>query len=84
MNPKELSQLVQNNMKDKKRKNSGDEEKKKDTLKKEDRPILPQEPTVLPTLSKTKKYKYTIKSINEFIQKMLKKELATILSKTLS
>jgi|LauGreDrversion4_2_1035121.scaffolds.fasta_scaffold43258_1 hypothetical protein len=84
MNPKELSQLVQNNMKDKKRKNSGDEEKKKDTLKKEDRPILPQEPTVLPTLSKTKKYKYPIKSINEFIQKMLKKELATILSKTLS
>ncbi len=84
MNPKELSQLVQNNMKDKKRKNSGDEEKKKDTLKKEERPILPQEPTVLPTLSKTKKYKYPIKSINEFIQKMLKKELATILSKTLS
>jgi hypothetical protein len=38
MNPKELSQLVQNNIKDKKRKNSGDEEKKKDTLKKEERP----------------------------------------------
>ncbi len=83
MNPKELSQLVQNNIKDKKRKNSGDEEKKKDTLKKEERPT-PQEPMVLPTLSKTKKYKYPIKSINEFIQKMLKKEIAAILNKTLS
>ncbi len=39
---------------------------------------------VIPTLSKTKKYKYPIKSINEFIQKMLKKEISTILNKTLS
>lgn len=31
-----------------------------------------------------KKYKYPIKSINEFIQKMLKKEIAITLSQTLS
>jgi hypothetical protein len=46
MNPKELTSLVANNIKDKKRKNS-DEERKKDSLKNEERP---QEPMIIPTL----------------------------------
>jgi hypothetical protein len=35
-------------------------------------------------LIKNKKYKYPVKSINDFIQKILKKEVTGILNKTLS
>ena len=83
MNPKELTSLVTNNMKDKKQRKNSEDEKKKDSLKQEERPQA-QETVIIPTLKKTKKYKYPVKSINEFIQKMLKKELAAILIKTLS
>lgn len=37
----------------------------------------------MPQIQKSKKFKYPIKSINEFIQKMLKKELTAILGKVL-
>ena len=81
MNPKELTQLVSNNIKDRKRKNSGDEDKKKEQ-KQVEKPVgLPVE---MPVPQKSKKFKYPIKSINEFIQKMLKKELTGILNKVLS
>jgi hypothetical protein len=81
MNPKELTSLVTSNMKDKKRKNSDEERKKEEKAATQ---AAATESMVIPTLQKTKKYKYPVKSINEFIQKMLKKELITILNKTLS
>jgi hypothetical protein len=81
MNPKELTSLVASNMKDKKRKNSDEERKKEEKTATQAAAI---ESMVIPTLQKTKKYKYPVKSINEFIQKMLKKELTAILCKTLS
>ena len=37
----------------------------------------------MPQIQKSKKYKYPIKSINDFIQKMLKKELSGTLNKVL-
>lgn len=81
MNPKELSQIV--NFKDKKRQSIVPQ---KDDPKVS--PVDEQRPSIdigsVAPLQKSKKYKYPIKSINEFIQKMLKKELTAILNKTLS
>ncbi len=87
MNPKELTQLVSNNIKDRKRKNSGDDDKKKEQKQGEkSNPVPPatEQKIEMPVPQKSKKFKYPIKSINEFIQKMLKKELTGILNKVLS
>jgi hypothetical protein len=80
MNPKELTQLVSSNIKDKKRKNSDDEKKKPQHP---DQSISQSQAVIMSQIPKNKKFKYPIKSINEFIQKMLKKEVSTILNKVL-
>lgn len=91
MNPKELSRIV--NYKEKKRQSLMPEPK---TLSPPYSIFSPQDETRgsmdfspksgggAGALLNRKKYKYPIKSINEFIQKMLKKEIATTLSQTLS